>query len=348
MEDVPIALIEWLDEHDRVVRSTPVRRWPCRLGRAVEVDVQLDDPCTAACHAVLDAVPQGLQLTVGDTINGARVGDRHLKAGDVMMLTASDVCRLGQTRLRVRLPSDPVPAEQACVQQAEGRQAVYRVSPVGWLQWAPWAVLALMWNVWEMWVTSDPDTPIRTYLSSLFAAAGLLGAWALLWSLGSKLFQGRLQFHEHLRLALLHGLAWTLAITALPMLSFMTGWLWPERISAWVGAAVLARLVWAHLCVVQPSFKLPMAAAVSASYATGLGLVLWLNVQNTDQWWSQHYASTMLPSSWRLVPLSSTDRLLDDAAAFKAALDERARRDQDEAGTDADLDLDMQETHHEF
>lgn len=335
MDHVPVALIEWLDAHGQVLRSTPVYRWPCRIGRAVEVDVHLDDASTAAVHAELSHDGEGLRLTVGDTLNGVLMGRRLLRAGESARVAGQEVWRLGHTRMRLRLPSDPLAPELPLGRGAlaSGEHALR--SPVGWTAWLPWAVLALLWSLWDMWVASEPDTPLRTYLSGTLATAGLVGAWSLLWSLGSQLFQGRLQFHAHLQQALWHGLAWTAVTTVLPMLSFMTGWMWPERVAGWVGAAVLARLVWAHLAVVQPGLRWTMAAGVSAAYATGLALMMWLNVQNTGQVWSQPYAATMMPPAWRLAPLSDPARLLDDAQAFKAALDERARQDEAEAGDEA-------------
>lgn len=335
MDHVPIALIESLDAHGQVLRSTPVYRWPCRIGRAVEVDVHLDDACTAPVHVELSQEGEALRLTVRDTVNGVLMGRRLFRAGESVMLAHRDVWRLGHTRMRVRLPSDPLPVERLLGRSAfeMGEQALRQ--PVGWLAWLPWAVVALLWSLWEMWVASDPATPPRTYLSGLLATAGMVGGWTLLWALGSQLFQGRLQFHAHLRQALSHGLVWMALTTSLPMLSFMTGWMWPERVAAWVGAAVLARLVWAHLTVLQPAMRWPMAAGVLAAYATGLSLLMWMNVQNTGQWWSQPYAATMMPPAWRLAPLSDPALLLGDTRAFKAALDERAREEEAEAGDEA-------------
>jgi hypothetical protein len=331
MDRIPVALIEFLDGHGQVVRSVSVLGWPCRLGRAVGCDVVLDDPHTAAVHAELALSGEALVLTVGETVNGVWVGGQHALRGERLTLEPGAVCRLGHLSLRVRRAEEPVPAELPLGLQARQQSAEPRRAPMSWRAWWPWAMAALLWSVWDLWVSFDPGTPARTYLSGLLASTGLVAAWALLWGLGSKLFSGRLQFHEHLRLALLHGMVWTAVVTVLPMISYITGWMWPERVSGWVGAAVLCRMVWAHLMVVQPVLRWPFAVGVSAMFLTGLGLTLWLNVQHTGQVWSQPYVATMLPPAWRMAPLASPERLLDDAASLKPALDQKALQEDDES-----------------
>ena len=46
-----------------------------------------------------------------------------------------------------------------------------------------------------------------------------VGTWAFFWALGSKLFQGRLDYPTHLRLALRYGLLWSVVVVALPALA---------------------------------------------------------------------------------------------------------------------------------
>lgn len=337
MDHTAVALIEWLDGHGQVQRTSPVYGWPCVLGRAVRADVHLDDPCTAAEHAVLSLDDQGVRLTVGDTVNGVLLGDRHLSRGESAVMGAGQTCRLGHLRLRVRLPHEALAPERPLGRAALQAAALHERAPApGWAAWLVWAVVAVAWSVLDMWLAAEPATPVRTYLSGVLATAGVVGVWALLWSLGSKLFQGRLQFHAHMRLALVHGVAWTAVTTILPMLSYMSGWAWPELVSGWVGGAVIARLVWAHLCVIQPALRMPMGAGVTAAFLTGLGLMMWLNVQSQGRVWSQPYAATMLPPAWLHAPLAAPERLLDDAAALKAELDERARKDDEDEGGPSD------------
>ena len=112
MDHTAVALIEWLDGHGQVLRSSPVYGWPCVLGRAVQADVHLDDPCTAAEHAVLSLDGQGVRLTVGDTVNGVLLGERHLSRGESAVMAAGQTCRLGHLRLRVRLPHEALAPER--------------------------------------------------------------------------------------------------------------------------------------------------------------------------------------------------------------------------------------------
>lgn len=339
MDRVPVALIERLDAHGEVLGSWPVPAWPCRVGRAFDADVRLDDPYTAPWHATVALGPSGPVLTVGDTVNGVFIEARTLAAGEAYPLAPGAVWRLGHTRLRVRLPDEPVAAErplgrhgvQAAVAEASAQRRV------GWRGWLPWALLTLLWTLWDMWRDQDPGTPVHDYLSGMLITAGVVAGWTLLWSLGSKLFQGRLQYAVHLRLALIHGLAWSAVVAALPALAFMFGWPVLSRVADWVGAVVLCRLVWAHLSVLQPGHRAALAAGLATLFVAGVGLRGWFNHQATGSVFAETYAATVLPPAWRLAAPVPVETLAADLRAWRPEMDARARRDEAEATGD-DLD----------
>ncbi|NBD20758.1 hypothetical protein GTZ97_08765 [Aquabacterium fontiphilum] len=339
MDRVPVALIEQLDAHGQVLDSWPVQSWPCRIGRAFDADVRLDDPYTAAEHAILTMEAAGPVLTVGETVNGALIEAKALVAGESRPLPPGAVWRLGHTRLRLRLPGDPVAPERRLgrhgVQAAVAEATVLRQA--GWRSWLPWALLTLLWTLWDMWRDQDPGTPARDYLSGLLITAGVVAGWTLLWSLGSKLFQGRLQYAAHLRLALIHGLVWSAVVAALPALAFMFGWPVLSRMADWVGAAVLCRLVWAHLCVLQPGHRAALAAGLATLFIAGVGLRGWFNQQATGSVFAETYAATVLPPSWLLASPVPVETLAADLRAWRPEMDARARRDEAEA-TGGDLD----------
>ena len=70
-----LAVVEILDRDGHTRQLVPVWHWPVTIGRAIECDVVLDDPHVAARHATLADEDGQLQLQVGDTINGAQVGN---------------------------------------------------------------------------------------------------------------------------------------------------------------------------------------------------------------------------------------------------------------------------------
>lgn len=345
MDRRPVALIEQVDAHGAVLTSWPVHGWPCRVGRAFAADVRLDDPYTAEDHVQLLWQDGAAVLSVGETRNGALVGERHLAAGEAVRLAPGAVWRVGHTRLRVRLPDEALPPERALgrhgVQAAVAEAAAHR--PLGWQGWVPWVLLTLLWTGWDMWRDQDPGTPGRDYLAGALITAGVLAGWTLLWSLGSKLFQGRLQYAAHLRLALIHGLAWAVVTAALPTLAFVGDWPLLSQVAGWAGAAVLCRLVWAHLCVLQPGHRTGWATAVATMLVVGVGLQGWMSMQASGTPFSEPYAATVLPPAWRLAEPVPLQTLMDDARALRPGLDTRARQDEgDDVSGAEDGDAAMQ------
>ncbi len=325
----PLALIERLDRDGHVVQSVPVYRWPVSIGRSFEADVVLDDPHLAAVHARLSEDDGALRLSLGQTINGAVVGSRHLQAGESMILAPAQAWRLGGVRVRVRRASDPLAPEQPLARHL----VLSAINPVG----ATWSVLSMLtiavilWTLGEQWLSNDPGAPMNTYLSSVLMMLVVAGGWALFWALGSKLFQGRLQYLVHLKLALGYGLVWSAVVMLLPMLGFVTGWDLLSRTADGAGAIVLCMLVWSHLGLILPGHRQGLAAGMAALYITALGLNLWINEQRIGRVFSEMYASTLLPPGWRLAPTQPTTVLIDDARSLKGKLDALAKdEDADE------------------
>lgn len=322
----PVALIERLDRDGHVLQSTLVYRWPMKIGRSFDADLVLDDPHLAPQHAELDDVDGQLHLRIGQTINGAVVGARHLQAGEVMALGVARALRLGNTRLRVRLASEPMAPEQPLDRHVT-RAALEASAPL-WRVVLPLLLVSVLVMWFDEWLDNDPGTPVNTYLSAMLMTLSATMGWALFWSLGNKLFQGRLAYMAHLRLALIYGLIWTALDSALPLLAFTTDWSFLSHISGVVGAGVLCALVWAHLGLILPGHRVGVTAGVLTMYAVGIGLHIWFNEQRTGQMFTERYVTALPPPSWRLVDAKPTSVLIQDARALKDKLDKQAKEDQ--------------------
>ncbi|MGC4062863.1 MAG: FHA domain-containing protein [Aquabacterium sp.] len=321
--ETPIALIERLDRDGHVLQGTLVYRWPLTIGRSFEADLVLDDPHLAPMHAELDVADGALHLKVGETINGAVVGARHVHAGQAVTLATAQTWRVGGTRLRVRLASEPLAPEQPLARHLIESTAPPLV-PM-WRNVLPILLISLLLMLFEQWLDNDPGTPLNAYLSIILLTLGATLAWALFWALGSKLFQGRLDFKAHLRLALRYGLTWTVLEAALPLLAYVTGWPTLSRVSDVVCAGVLCALVWAHLSLILPAHRIGLMAGVAALYLGGVGLHVWFNEQRTGQMFSERYATALPPPSWRLAGTQPVSALIDDAKGLKAKLDQQAK-----------------------
>lgn len=324
----PLALIERLDRDGRVLQSMPVYRWPISIGRAFESDLVLDDPHVAPQHAELREADGVLQLSLGQTINGAMVGEQHLQAGQSLALAPAQAWRIGDTRLRVRRPGDPLAPERPMAHHL-ARKATTPAA-TAWGSLAFWAAASLAWMLVEQWLGNDPGTPLTTYLSATLAMLVGVGVWAFFWALGSKLFQGHLDFTAHLRLALRYGLLWSVVVAVLPLMAFSTGWAGLSRVADAAGAVVLCALVWAHLCLILPGHRQALFAGMAALYLGGFGLNTWFNVQRSGRVFSELYVTALPPPAWRLAKAQPPAVLIDDARALKAKLDKQAQDDNAE------------------
>lgn len=335
-----LALIECLDRDGQVLRAETVTRWPVTIGRALDCDLVLDDPHVAARHLTLQpGADGGLQLQVGDTLNGVELAGAHLGAGGTAHLASGQTLRLGSTRLRLRLPGEALAPERPLArhQQREWAQAGRAAPTVRWTTLLGWALLAMAWLMAGHWLESDPGTPAVSYLTAgLGALTGVL-AWSFFWAVGNKLFQRRLRFGEHLHLALRHLLLWLLLSAALPLAAYAVDVPLLARIDGYVGWGVIAALVYGHLARILPGHRQALGVGVAAFYLTAMGLTTWFNVQRLHRPFSELYLATLPPPALRVAPLQPAQALIDDARDLRTRLDRQAAEDEaEDAGSDED------------
>ncbi|MFT3855953.1 MAG: FHA domain-containing protein [Aquabacterium sp.] len=319
----PLALIERLDLNGRVQERAPVYGWPFRVGRSLEADFIQDDPHLAGLHATLDVVDGVPRLTLGETLNGAVIDGKPLQAHQSAVLTASQPWRMGASQWRIRLASEALAPEQPLSHPVT---AELPAAPT-WRRVWPLMLLSVLTQLLGRWLDNNPGTPLNSYFSMALGTVGLSMGWALFWALGHKLFQGQLAYKAHLRLALVYSLAWTAVDALLPWLGYAMDWPWLSRVTDVTSLGILCALIWAHLALIMPTHRRGLMAGLMTLYITGLGLNLWIHHQRTGQYFSQRYATTLLPPAWRLVGTQPVSSLLDDARAMKAALDQQARED---------------------
>lgn len=332
----PVGQVEWLDRDGHVIRAQPVWRWPVTLGRDLACDVVLDDLHTAPRHARLDASDEGVRLTVCESVNGALVGSRHLRAGEDLLLPPGQVWRLGTTRLRVRHAAEPLPAERPLAGHLL-RDWAHAAQPAsgGWGTVAAWGALLLAWVLGEQWLDGDASTPLTQYLTAALTAVAAIGVWGFLWALGSKLFRGRLQMGAHVTTALRHLLLWSVLGALMPLLAYVTGWPLLSRLSTTVGAAVLCAMLFAHLVLILPGHRRLVGAGLAGVFATWVGLGFWLNDQRLGRGFEELYVTALPPPALRLAPTHPEATLIEDAQGLKPLLDRQLRDADDESEPEA-------------
>ena len=242
-----LAVLEVIDRDGQVRQSVVVRRWPLRIGRALDNHLVLGDPHVAAHHVQIAAADAGgLQLTVGETGNGVQIGRRRLHAAEQHLWPTDGEpleMTIGRTRLRLRSANQALPAELPLAGLATRSRRFVPTLVAGC------ALLgALMFNTY---LETDPDTQVRAYAGLLLAAVAVTAVWCGLWSLLSKTFTRQSRFGWHLRIFVFAGLL-LMAVDYLPMLlAFSLSWSWLSTfgfLTRSAGPLRTARMLWKNSC----------------------------------------------------------------------------------------------------
>ncbi len=323
------AVIDILDRDGQVRQTVSVPGWPLSIGRALDNDLVLTDPHVAAHHLVVEPVEAGLELHVGDTGNGVRLGRVRLRRGDRHALPATSdgpaEFVLGRTRLRLHRPGDPLAPELPLVPAGS---LTRRAAPV---VGAALALLAV--QLFTTYLASDPDGFGRAVGATLMTMLSGAVVWCGAWSLLSKTFTRQARFGWHLRVFLFGSLALVLIGALPPALAFMFSW--PALTDfAFISTFVVGGIaVYFHLLAVEPSRQRLLRAVCVVGALTGIGLTLWLNVARTDLFGDELYMSHLLPPAMRLARPVPADRFVDGMSRLKPVLDRKAK--EADSGSDA-------------
>jgi hypothetical protein len=317
-----LALLEVLERDGRVRRVLEVQRWPVTIGRALDNDLVLDDPHVAPHHARLELDEAGIaQLEALPSVNGAWIGTRRLAGGARAALWGTGRSfTLGVTRLRLLLAGDPLAPERVL---EPGRRDGVTIA----LALALWAFMLAGHGI-EL----DPGSKASEWLGPLLGLPAVLAVWCALWALATKLFLHRLEFWAHLGVAVRWMLAAEVAGFALAWAAAPLGWAWPSRVAPLVVGALGAALVWNHARIVLPQLHRPLAWTAVFAYLAGSGILLGLNQQRQDRWFSQLYLTALPPPAllWA-APVPPADFVTEAAARLRAPLEASVREADAEA-----------------
>lgn len=315
-----LAIVDVQDGHVR--RRIEVATWPLTIGRALDNDVVLDDPHVAAHHATLNESGRGLELTVGDSRNGARLGRRRIRRGETAPWTGDTALHLGHAVLRVRLASTPLAPERP-----------FRTAGASPLT-ALLLCAALLAFVAEGWLDFNGTLPWwRAVLPALLAQIFVLATWVAGWALVSKLFSRRSDLARHLRVASAGVAGFSVFAATTAGVAFAFDWPAFELHSDALAMLFACAVVYAHLHVVSPARPWLRAFAVGVPGFAALALVLLARYNDTGRLSGPPYMSTVLPPGLRAAPAEPLDRFLGNAADLRRQLD-RDAADPDDAERD--------------
>lgn len=322
----PVALVELLDRDGQVRQTIMVPAWPLRIGRSLDNHIVLSDPHVAAEHLSIERGEHALEFVVGTTRNGVQIGNKRLRPGDTSLLpVGADPFELtmGRTRMRLRLPDQPLAAE---LPLASAAPLLHRLRPI-----VASALVLLLALVFGTYLDTDPDGLGRAVGSMLLASTVGAAIWCSAWALLSKTFTRQAHFGWHLRVFLLASIA-VLAVGALPaLLAFSLSWSWLSDF-AFVGMYIVgATALYFHLLAVEPAKHRLLRWVAVTGAVVGIGLTLWFNQQRSDQLGEELYMNHLFPPVLRLARPVPADRFVNGLTSLKATLDKKAK---DTSGTD--------------
>ncbi|MGP1630432.1 MAG: FHA domain-containing protein [Giesbergeria sp.] len=316
-----LGLIEAFDRHGALLARAPVTHWPITVGRGLDCDLVLDDPFVAPTHLRIDRpvdTPQLVNVQVLETRNGADLKRKHYGKGEHFDWPDGTSIEIGRSRLSLRLSDTALTSEQA-LPQFPWRTAA------GTAVLVALAVAAALGSLWLQ--TYDASKYLKSLPGLLLGLIVALGIWSGLWAVANKVFDGRLQFWRHARIAcatylVAEGLQMAAGLTA-----FAFSWETLSRFAHVLLLLVLAGGLYAHLAAVLPRRRVGLAWMVAALVV--LGVPAWLGAQWLDRMRlsDELYMSDLFPPSLRVAPAVPISQFLQETESLRGKLDRRLRDD---------------------
>lgn len=299
-----------------------------RIGRALDNDLILDDPYCAAHHAQLEVSPNGAArlLDLGSS-NGIFTTRNKRVAVDEIKNDAP--YRLGQTLIRIRSDSWPLPPELPL-----SRRAIWPLALLGFF-------LVLAYGAWQLWL-KDVQQVSPPYLYGLSALAAGLCLWSGMYALFGRLVSGVERFFSHLAIASTGYLSGMLILNFLEILGFSMSWLWPERISQPVAVIVAALTVRYHLRLADPRHWPTLRIGVIIVAALAIVIPIAQEWVSNKRLTSIQTLNSIEHPALRLANPVSVEEFSAAAQPLKERVD-KARKTQigDSEGEEFDMDADF-------
>lgn len=310
--------VEIVTRNGDVKQRYPFHALPLRIGRAYDNDIILDDPHTAAHHAIIEATESGeLIIRSLESRNGI-VHKRQRVPQQV--LDGHTTVRLGHTNLRVR-QRDFVVAEELTDSTNHHWE--------GWPPMLAGLVLLALQASFAHWLGQTGKTELLDYLSEIATVVISMVFWSGAWALVNHLFSGQLRFGRHLFIAaggLMVGELWSLLSAYLAYafsLEFFT------RYSTHFDTVIIAVVLFFHMTTVIPRRRRQWGALAVLLTVGAMGLSFINSYQNSGRLAGELYMHTLLPPSLRQSQDHSVDEFMEQAQKMKGGLDKAQQEEID-------------------
>ena len=255
-----LGYIEVLDGKGGVSERIAVDEFPVTVGRAYGNQVILSDPLVCPLHLKIGQDEQGrLVANDLDSINGFYAASGKERVAQLELKSGSQF-RIGHTTLRYVSVDHPLAPTLV--------DGAVKVLPLA----SPYAavisgVALVLLLCLDAYLSSVERVTAAKIIGETWITVSMLGTWAGMWALASRIVVSRFNFARHVTIACLA----LLAISALGVVAEWSEFFWPWIPMLWIAGVfgyglVLAGLVFGHLgsaSFLRRRSRLWTAAAIS-------------------------------------------------------------------------------------
>jgi len=297
---------------------------PIRLGRNYSNDIILDDPHTAAEHALIELNANG-KLHLRDLGSQNRLklkGKAHSQAE----LDGDTIVQLGRTLIRVRDSQYIVNSEVSDSSHSHWQT---------WLMFGCAIAMLCALSLITSWLGDIANNKVSDYIMDLIKWLMSAAAWAGIWALANRVFSGNANFGRHLFTFSCGIVALDLLDHIYAVLGFAFSWEWFSHYQSHLQIVVVAITIYFHLRLIN--HKRAMLKIICASLAVlSSGLILMNNYQKTNQYADSLYMNEVLPPVVRMSrnhSLAEFDKSIHQLKADIDAEREKALKEKAEKNT---------------
>ena len=185
-------VVEVLDRFGKIKHREIVKQFPCRVGRAYDNDIILDDPYISPRHAEIRLSDAGYELHDLGSENGTFTLHPLVKHHSIDLKDSRRV-RVGHTDIRFRLRSHPI--EETMTDHGKPSQLVMLFTN-GFMFPVVWACLFTLF-VFDNYLSSAEQVSFNTHLKIVLPFLVFITLWSITWSVISKVVTHRFYFAWH-------------------------------------------------------------------------------------------------------------------------------------------------------
>ncbi len=308
-----LAFVEILGRDGRVIMRHPFIAFPCRVGRAYDNDVILDDPYVAAHHLEIEQASAGRCVVRDLESRNGTVLVRTRQAVIKAEIGPDETVRIGHTQLRIRPYAFPVPGE------LEARAVHWARHPASFVSLLVAAVVAVSGVYYQ---NHFEILEASRWLSWALLSAAVILVWSAAWAFAGRLVTGQWNYMAH---AVVAGAAVVSFLAVDELVGAMAFAFGSSLVRDWdvlpIGG-VFALQCFRHLRLLSRASRARLAGvALAVSLACFGGVTLISQLHNQEQVGNMEYLTDMRPPAWRLSGGLPAERFLAQAEALREQVD---------------------------